>query len=529
MATIEAARKAAETALDEDRYFDGVQKINGAFEAWEQDFLAAHPDLGTQRMDILKTPEAWVGVAKPKMAAGQAEELAAMYALRARLLCALGAQKRAVIDIAAALVLKPEDETLVDIKKAIDAKASANDGDGPAKTPTTIITGFLGAGKTTLLNYILEENHGKKIAIIENEFGEVGIDDKLLNTKSSVTEENIIEMNNGCICCTVRADLISGLKKLHKQTTGKGKPLDAIIIETTGLADPAPVAQTFFADDFVQANMQLDGILTVVDAKHILQHLREVKPEGVVNESVQQIAFADRIMLNKTDLVTPEYLEEVQGELRRVNRTAQIRRTEMAKVDMDFLLGIKAFSLDQVLEQVNNEFLKEDDHGHGASHGDDGGHGGHGGHGDGHGGGHGEDCGECEDGGHSAGHGGGHGDAHGGGHGHGHGAPSGGGHVHDYRVTSVGLERDGEVKREKLDAFLGWLMQEKGPDLYRSKGVLAVSGLPNKFVFHAVHMQFSGKPQQPWAEGEKRCCKMVFIGKNLDRQELTTKFDECLA
>lgn len=363
----------------------------------------------------------------------------------------------------------------------------------------------------------------------------MGIDDALLQMKSAVTEENIIEMNNGCLCCTVRGDLIAGLKKLHKQTTGKGNPLDGIIIETTGMADPGPVAQTFFADDFVQANMTLDGILTVVDAKHVLEHLREEKPDGVVNESVEQIAFADRILLNKTDLVTAEYLDEVQHEIRRINKTAQIRRTQNSQVDMDYVLGIRAFSLDKVLAQVSEGFLEEDSgHGHGG-----------GGHGHGH-----DDCGGCDDPSHGHGHGQGHdcggcdhpshGEEHGHGHGHEESAHAEGGdqparnigrkmqHVHDYRVTSVGISTDKEILREKLDSFIGWLMQEKGPDLYRSKGVLAVKGMAQKFVFHAVHMQFSGKPQEPWREGEKRCCKMVFIGKNLDREELNRKFTDCL-
>uniref|UniRef100_A0A7S4SYM5 CobW C-terminal domain-containing protein n=1 Tax=Alexandrium monilatum TaxID=311494 RepID=A0A7S4SYM5_9DINO len=403
--------------------------------------------------------------------------------------------------------------------------------------PVTIFTGFLGAGKTTVLNHLLLNQRDKKFAVIENEFGEVGIDDKLLSSKSSVTEENIIEMNNGCICCTVRGDLIAGLKKLHKQTTGKGKPLDGIIIETTGLADPAPVAQTFYADDFVQGNMALDGILTVVDAKHVLEHLKEEKPDGVVNEAVEQVAFADRILLNKLDLVSAEYADEVQGEIRCINKTAHIKRTQNSQVDMDFILGIRAFSLDKVLAQVNEGFLDEEEehgHSHGAGHGHVSGHD-HDGH-----------SAECTDPSHDhgAGHGAGHGAEHGGGHGHGHSHEESchdascehdshkktrkAKHQHDYRVQSVGIETGCEVRRDKLDSFIQWLMQEKGPDLFRSKGVLAVQGSPKKFVFQAVHMQFSGKPQDDWKPSEKRCCKMVFIGKNLNRQELNKKFEECL-
>mmetsp|Transcript_56823 Transcript_56823/g.114077 ORF Transcript_56823/g.114077 Transcript_56823/m.114077 type:complete len:478 (+) Transcript_56823:2-1435(+) len=472
----------------------------------------------------------------PGMEQEQRSDLARVYALRADLLSGLGAAKRALVDLDAALMSKPGDEVLQKRKAEIEGKMVAGDdqatGGGAKKTPTTIITGFLGAGKTTLLNHILQDMHGKKIAVIENEFGEVGIDNALLNTnKTAVTEENIIEMNNGCICCTVRGDLIAGLKKLHKQTTGKGKPLDGIIIETTGLADPAPVAQTFFADDFVQGNMALDGILTVVDSKHILEHLKEEKPDGVVNEAVEQVAFADRILLNKTDLVSAEYLEDLQDEIRAINKTAHIRRTQNSQVDMDFILGIRAFSLDKVLTEVNDGFLDEEEHGHS--------HGGHGaGAGHGHVSGHEEDCHdpECTD---SHGSGGGHGKAHGHGHGHdeachdeacdheSHKKTRKAKHQHDYRVSSIGIQTDDEVDKARLDNFISWLMQEKGPDLYRSKGVLAVKGSPKKFVFQAVHMQFSGKPQDAWAEGEKRCCKMVFIGKNLNRQELNQKFDEC--
>merc|ERR1711862_773330 len=198
---------------------------------------------------------------------------------------------------------------------------------GDDKIPVTILTGFLGSGKTTLLNHILEANHGKRIAVIENEFGEVGIDDNLVKGGSMAEEENIVEMNNGCICCTVRGDLIAGLKKLIKNSKKSGKGLDGVLIETTGLADPAPVAQTFFADDFVQQHMRLDGILTLVDAAHIIQHLDDEKPEGVENEAVEQIAFSDRILLNKCDLVDEEAeLVEVERRIRLINQSVPIKR-----------------------------------------------------------------------------------------------------------------------------------------------------------------------------------------------------------
>merc|ERR1712014_549307 len=209
--------------------------------------------------------------------------------------------------------------------------------DADKKVPVSVLTGFLGSGKTTLLNHILQANHGKRIAVIENEFGEVGIDDSLVKAGSLASEENIVEMNNGCICCTVRGDLIAGLKKLIKNSQKNNKPLDGVMIETTGLADPAPVAQTFFADDFVQQHMRLDGILTLVDAAHIIQHLVDEKPEGVENEAVEQIAFADRILLNKCDLVDDEKeLDEVERRIRMINQTVPIKRTTNSDVDMDY-------------------------------------------------------------------------------------------------------------------------------------------------------------------------------------------------
>eukprot|EP00927_Polykrikos_kofoidii_P014840 TRINITY_DN16552_c0_g1_i1.p1 TRINITY_DN16552_c0_g1~~TRINITY_DN16552_c0_g1_i1.p1 ORF type:complete len:557 (+),score=125.35 TRINITY_DN16552_c0_g1_i1:67-1671(+) len=521
----------ARQLLGRSMFFDGVQIVNTALETYQGRLKAETEDLEIlDPLEMLRSPALFLAKAIPKMGEVHKTDIAQLFAVRAELLAGLGATKRAFIDIAAAQQLFPDDENFA----AIKTKIGTQPGDaGKRKTPTTIITGFLGAGKTTLLNCILQENHGMKVAVIENEFGEVSIDDKLLNTRtSSLTEENVIEMNNGCICCTVRGDLIAGLKKIHKQTTGKGKPLDAILIETTGLADPAPVAQTFFADDFVQANMALDGILTLVDAKHVLAHLREEKEDGVVNEAVEQVAFADRILLNKIDLVSSEELAEVSQELRVINKTAPIKETQNSQVDMDFILGISAFSLDKVLLQVNESFLdaeEEQGHshgGHGEGHGHDGGHGAHG---------H-ESAENHED--HSA-HAG-HNAGHGSGHGHdgactqedcsdeSHKTSKKPKHVHDYRVSSVGLTADCDMDKGKLDAFISWLMQTKGPDLYRSKGVLAVKGVAEKFVFQAVHMQFSGRNQEAWKDDEKRCCKMVFIGRKMDREELTKRFNECL-
>merc|ERR1711881_294103 len=229
------------------------------------------------------------------------------------------------------------------------------------------------------------------------------------------------------------------------------------IIETTGLADPAPVAQTFFADDFVQQHLRLDGILTLVDAKHIIQHLDDEKPEGVENEAVEQVAFADRILLNKCDLVDDEKeLEEVEKRIRAINETVPIKRTTNSEVEMDFILGIKGFSLDKIIE-MDDAFLD-------SSH----------------------------------------------------------DHQHDNRVSSVGIDIPGEVVQQKLNEWIGWLLKEKGVDLFRSKGVLAVKGMKEKFVFQAIHMLFANSQEGSWGPDEEKSCKMVFIGKNLSRDELTT-------
>jgi G3E family GTPase len=336
--------------------------------------------------------------------------------------------------------------------------------DADSKVPVSVLTGFLGSGKTTLLNHILEANHGKRIAVIENEFGEVGIDDNLVKGGSMAEEENIVEMNNGCICCTVRGDLIAGLKKLIKNSKKTSKPLDGVIIETTGLADPAPVAQTFFADDFVQQHMRLDGIITLVDAKHIIQHLDEEKPEGVENEAVEQIAFADRILLNKIDLVESDAeLVEVERRIRRINEKVALKRTQNSEVDMDFILGIRGFSLDKIME-MDDAFLADDQS-----------------------------------------------------------------HQHDERVSSVGVDVEGEVIQQKLNSWIGWLLKEKGVDLFRSKGVLAIKGMKQKFVFQAIHMLFANSMEGEWGPDETRRCKMIFIGKNLNREELTSGFMACLA
>mmetsp|Transcript_30630 Transcript_30630/g.89460 ORF Transcript_30630/g.89460 Transcript_30630/m.89460 type:complete len:429 (+) Transcript_30630:40-1326(+) len=329
--------------------------------------------------------------------------------------------------------------------------------------PVTVLTGFLGSGKTTLLNHILTAKHGKKIAVIENEFGDVGIDDMLLqkNTKMQ-SDEEIIEMMNGCICCTVRQDLITVLSKLAKRVASGKLKLDGIVIETTGLADPAPVAQTFFVDDAVKAFARLDGIVTLIDAKHIELHLDEEKPEGAENEAVEQVAFADRILLNKTDLVPEAELPAIEERLRKLNPSATIFRCEKGQVDPKDLIGISSFDLRKTLD-MDPEFLNTD-----------------------------------------------------------------GEHEHDTSVSSVAITENVPLDFGLVQDWIGGLLQNKGTDLYRMKGVLNVQHATQKFVYHAVHMIFNGEFED-WEPDEPRETKLVFIGKNIDAAALKADFAACVA
>jgi len=320
----------------------------------------------------------------------------------------------------------------------------------------TILTGFLGSGKTTLLNWILEDpNHGLRFAIIENEFGDVGVDERILSEKA---DEEVIEVMNGCICCTVRGDLVVALKKLYSKVS----LFDAIIIETTGLADPAPVAQTFFVDEEVQALYSLDGIITVADAKHILTRLDDEKPEGVENEAVEQVAFADRILLNKVDLVAEAELGPIEERLKKINPTAAILRCEQSKVDPMQLIGISAFKLEKVLE-MDPAFLDT----------------------------------EAE-------------------------------HEHDPRVSSISTRFEGFLNVKKLKLWIDDIIGTMGANLFRYKGVLSVAGMEQKFVFQGVGMLFSGSfIDTEWGAVEKRECRFVFIGKDLDKKALLDGFMAC--
>ena len=443
------------------------------------------------------------------------------------------------------------------------------------KVPVTILTGFLGSGKTTLLNRILSEQHGKRIAVIENEFGEVGIDQALVIN----AEEEIFEMANGCICCTVRGDLIRVLGNLMKRRD----KFDYVVVETTGLADPGPVAQTFFMDDEISSEFSLDGIITLVDTFHINQQL------GRSDESTEQIAFADVIVLNKTDLVKDTELDKLEARLREMNKMAKFIRSEMANVPINSVLDKSAFNLDQALIRrptfLEPEYPFEwtgiyptksgkykiimsegpdpsmslvielgqntDDLSlrNGA-----------------------ERCvrlyaedaetiepGEI--------------------------IPKGkhvnlnlessgqkefnieiekdtkigifaqhtaeefnmklievdnndevpveiertwvAQHEHDDEVGSFSIEKDGDLDEEKLQAWISKLLREKGVDIFRMKGFLSIAGESNRFVFQGVHMIFSGKPDRPWGSLPRRN-QLVFIGRNLDEKEMRKGFEDCL-
>lgn len=447
--------------------------------------------------------------------------------------------------------------------------------DAQPKVPVTILTGFLGSGKTTLLNRILSEEHGKRIAVIENEYGEVGIDQALVIN----ADEEIFEMSNGCICCTVRGDLIRVLGNLMKRRD----KFDYVLVETTGLADPGPVAQTFFMDDEIRAEFALDGIVTLVDAAHIEQQL------GRSDESTEQVAFADVLVLNKTDLVGTDGLDKIETRLREMNRMARVVRSEKANVPVDTVLNLSAFDLDAMLERrptflepeypfewtgtyklqpgryalslaegpdpemslvvVSDQGSSDAELREGA-----------------------EWCVRR----------------------YAHPAesvrpgeelPMGqhmnlqlqdsgrksffievdapvqiglyaqhtaeefdmqliqcsdesvvepdvervwvAQHEHDDEVGSFAIERDGDVDPQRLNAWLSTLLREQGVDIFRMKGFISLAGEPNRFVFQGVHMLFDGQPEKPWGNAPRKN-QLVFIGRNLDEAAMRQGFDECL-
>jgi G3E family GTPase len=345
------------------------------------------------------------------------------------------------------------------------------------KIPVTVLTGYLGAGKTTLLNRILSEPHGKKYAVIVNEFGEIGIDNDLVVG----ADEEVFEMNNGCICCTVRGDLIRIIEGLMRR---KGK-FDAIILETTGLADPAPVAQTFFVDDNVKDNARLDAVVTVADALWLKDRLKDAP------EAKNQIAFADVILLNKTDLVDEPGLREVEARIRGINPYAKIHRTQRSNIALDKVLGQNAFDLDRILD-IEPQFLQtEDDHDHHHDHGHD-----HHGHDHGH---------------HEA---------------HGHGGAK---HYHDEDMQSFSLKTDRPLNAEKFFPWMQDLVATDGPAILRCKGILSFKDDPDRFVLQGVHMILDGDHQRPWKDDEKRDSRLVFIGRELPEEKIRAGFDACIA
>ena len=285
----------------------------------------------------------------------------------------------------------------------------------------------------------------------------VGVDEKIL---SENTDEEIIEVMNGCLCCTVRSDLVDTLIQIAERIDA-GAALDRVVIETTGLADPGPVAQTFFMDESIKEFARLDGIVTLIDCKHIEQHLDEEKPEGAENEAVEQVAFADRLLLNKTDLAADDAaIAHVESRLREINKYAPITRCENAAVAMEEVLNIRAFELARVLE-MDPDFLGD------------------------------------------------------------------GEHAHDETVYSVGFERPGDLNMERTNTWIAKLLQEKGVDIYRMKGVLSMTGCADRYVYQGVHMLFTGEVLTPWGDAP-RINRLIFIGKNLNREELEKGFEMCL-
>lgn len=316
--------------------------------------------------------------------------------------------------------------------------------------PVTILTGFLGAGKTTLLNRILTEEHGQRIAVIENEFGEEGIDNDLLFQG----EEQIVEMNNGCICCTVRGDLVRILGELSEKREQGQIHFERVIIETTGLADPAPVAQTFFIEEAIQDYYLLDGIITVVDAKHGLQQLDEH------HEAQEQVGFADRLLVTKTDLVNSDSVAKLQERLRSINARAPISQAHFGVADIGEILDIRGFNLNTILE-IEPDFLDDVSH------------------------------------------------------------------EHDDNISSFVYRTDKPLDAARIMKFMQVMIRDYGNDLLRYKGILNIQGCDKKVIYQGVHMLLTETFGKAWKNGEIKESAMVFIGRNLPKEEMLEALDSC--
>ena len=361
-----------------------------------------------------------------------------------------------------------------------------------ALIPATILTGFLGSGKTTLLKRVLTEAHGQKIAVVENEFGEENIDNEILVAD---TTENIIQMSNGCICCTIRDDLRATLADLAQKKRKGELDFERVVIETTGLADPGPVAQTFFMDDEVAEQYLLDAIVTLVDAKHAADQLNDRQ------EARRQVGFADQIFISKADLVSQDEVEALTHRLKHMNPRATMRPAHFGEVAIKEVFDLRGFNLNAKLE-IDPDFLKADDHNH--DHGHE--HHGHEHHDHDHA--HGEHCDHP---------------SHQHGHGHGH------HHHHDDDVKSFVYRAERPFSPEKLEDFLGAIVQVYGPRMLRYKGVLHMQGTERKVIFQGVHQLMGSDLGPEWGPDEKRVSKMVFIGIDLPRDILEQGLEQSLA
>ena len=340
--------------------------------------------------------------------------------------------------------------------------------------PATILTGFLGSGKTTLLKRVLQEAHGQKIAVIENEFGEENIDNEILVSDAN---EQIIQMNNGCICCTIREDLRATLQDLAEKRRKGELKFDRVVIETTGLADPGPVAQTFFMDDEIAQSYLLDSILTLVDAKHAMQQLDDRQ------EARRQVGFADQIFISKTDLVDPQAVDALRHRLKHMNPRAPLKAVHFGEVALADVFDLRGFNLNAKLD-VDPDFLKDESHEHDHEHGE-----------------------HCDHPSHQHAH---------------H-------HAHDDDVKSFVFRSERAFDPAKLEDFLGAIVNIYGPRLLRYKGVLHMTGTERKVIFQGVHQLMGSDLGPAWGSAEARTSKMVFIGIDLPKDILLQGLEQCLS